>query len=386
MFLKRSNVYKSISCSMACALLLMGCSEVENKSVNKEVEEKLQTDTRYNPIDININNGKIVSGFIDENNNVFTPIKPLEEEYKLYGSLSDDLQVYSLNYSNALIREIDDYSAVGPYLNFDKMNVESWAIVEIDEQGIPKNNYKWGTYYYPITIAHYGLEHYSIYQKNPNEVNEEIFLKVADWFVDHQDDNGGWPAEFDHMFYKGRTEMIKGPWYSAMAQGMAISNLVRAYDHTGNKEYLNAAMRGYKIYTIPVEDGGVLRKFEDEYFFYEEYPTEPASYVLNGFMFSLLGLYDLYYITKDENVYELYKEGIRTLERMMPLYDLGNRTAYDLTHYTTEGTYPNVARWAYHATHIHLLEGINSIENNQKFEEILKRWQGYTKGITVKEN
>ncbi|NWO12521.1 MAG: hypothetical protein HLX49_02620 [Virgibacillus sp.] len=33
--------------------------------------------------------------------------------------------------------------------------------------------------------------------------------------------------------------------------------------------------------------------------FYEECPTDPPSFILNGFMFALIGLYDLYKLTGD---------------------------------------------------------------------------------------
>lgn len=38
---------------------------------------------------------------------------------------------------------------------------------------------------------------------------------------------------------------------------------------------------------------GVLNKFAGVYSWYEEYPTTPGSFVLNGFIYSLLGLHDL---------------------------------------------------------------------------------------------
>lgn len=47
------------------------------------------------------------------------------------------------------------------------------------------------------------------------------------------------------------------------------------------------------VYRVASADGGVLATFLNKYHWYEEYPTQPASFVLNGFIFSLLGLYDL---------------------------------------------------------------------------------------------
>ena len=39
--------------------------------------------------------------------------------------------------------------------------------------------------------------------------------------------------------------------------------------------------------------GGVLAMFDGKHPWYEEYSTTPSLFVLNGFLFSLMGLYDL---------------------------------------------------------------------------------------------
>lgn len=79
-----------------------------------------------------------------------------------------------------------------------------------------------------------------------------------------------------------------------MGQGHAISLLARAYHHSGgDRRYLNAALDGLKPFRVPSSKGGVRATFLNKYHWYEEYPTKPASFVLNGFIYSLLGLYDL---------------------------------------------------------------------------------------------
>lgn len=74
-----------------------------------------------------------------------------------------------------------------------------------------------------------------------------------------------------------------------------------------------------------------------KYDWYEEYPTKPASFVLNGFIYSLLGLYDLNatappHLTKD--VQNLYNQGMVSLKKMLVLFDTGSGTIYDLRHFT----------------------------------------------------
>ncbi len=127
--------------------------------------------------------------------------------------------------------------------------------------------------------------------------------------------------------------------------------------------------------------------FERHIAFYEEYPTEIPSLVLNGFMFALFGLYDFWKIAKDALAGRLYKMGEATLERMVAFYDLGNNTAYDLTHIHPSNwrTPPNACRKGYHQTHLIELSAMNAIEQN-KYLDIYYRWLLYDRGIAITGN
>ncbi|MEN3772531.1 D-glucuronyl C5-epimerase family protein [Priestia megaterium] len=312
-------------------------------------------------------------------NEYYIPYSLIEKAYYSEKEWLNKENTLKIHVTKAKVSDIENYDYKGNYLHHDKNRVENWN-VEFDNNGIPKTKYSYGKYYNPSTIAHYGLQHYSLYLINNNYESKENFLRVANWFVDNQDNRGGWAYQFDLHFYPTRLEKIKAPWYSAIGMGMAMSVLARASYLTKDIKYKMSALKAVDIFQTPVQKNGILSKFEDKFFFYEECPTDPPSFILNGFMFSLLGLYDLYQETNDKQAFKLYNLGITSLKRMLPLYDLGNRTAYDLTHYTTDGGYPNVAKWGYHITHIHLLAALNSIEKDKKLNEALVRWKGYLLG------
>ncbi len=314
-------------------------------------------------------------------NEFYVPMAFLEKGFSLEKVWVEAQNLLRVNVTKARSLDINHYDCNGNYLHYDLNKVENWS-VSFDQEGIPKTIYSHGTYYNPSTIAQYGLEHYSLYLKNKEESSKNKFLKTAEWFMKTQDSRGGWAYQFDHHYYPERFPPLKTPWYSAIGLGMAMSVLARASHLSGNKKYKKSALKATSIFKIPSRQNGVLAKFENKYFFYEESPTDPPSYILNGFMFSLIGLYDLWRATSDNGTRKLYDEGITSLKRMLPLFDLGNRTAYDLTHYTTDGGYPNVAKWGYHVTHIHLLDALYSIEKDPKMNETLLRWKGYLKGIT----
>ena len=90
---------------------------------------------------------------------------------------------------------------------------------------------------------------------------------------------------------------------------------------------MNSALKATDLFHRLAKDGGVRAVFLKEYVWYEEYPTQPSSFVLNGFIFSLLGLYDLAEAARDANVKsdagQLYADGLRSLKALAMLYDTG---------------------------------------------------------------
>ncbi|XP_036819702.1 D-glucuronyl C5-epimerase B-like [Oncorhynchus mykiss] len=213
------------------------------------------------------------------------------------------------------------------------------------------------------------------------------FFAASDWLLRNQDERGGWPIMVTRKLGEGFRPLEPG-WYSAMAQGQAMSTLVRAYLLTKDQTYLNAALRATGPYKLHSEQHGVKAVFMNKYDWYEEYPTTPGSFVLNGFIYSLLGLHDLAETAGEKLGREsglLFSRGMESLKAMLPLYDTGSGSIYDLRHYML-GTAPNLARWDYHTTHINQLQLLASIDNAPIFRDVVKRWKSYLKGGRAKHN
>lgn len=213
------------------------------------------------------------------------------------------------------------------------------------------------------------------------------FFAASEWLVRYQDERGGWPIRVARKLGEGFRTLEPG-WYSAMAQGQAMSTLVRAYLITHDPVYLSAAMRATAPFKRTSEQHGVKALFMNKYDWYEEYPTVPSSFVLNGFIYSLIGLYDVAEIAGDKFGREagiLFSRGLDSLKAMLPLFDTGSGTVYDLRHFTL-GVAPNLARWDYHTTHINQLQLLASIDSSPIFRDYAKRWKTYLKGGRAKHN
>ena len=227
-----------------------------------------------------------------------------------------------------------------------------------------------------------GVSHVRLLEKD----YESFFMAAANWFLNFQDENGGWKVNVKRAIRKGM-EAQPG-WYSAMGQGQAISLLSRVYQYTKDDRYLDAALKATIVFSRKSLENGVKADLFGMPW-YEEYPTQPPSFVLNGFMFSLFGLYDLWKIAGDmrgANAKQLFLEGFKTLENMIPLYDNGHGTYYDLRHISMPGISPNRARWQYHRVHLEQLTALLSIRESKILDEVLKRWVGYVSGILSRHN
>ena len=212
------------------------------------------------------------------------------------------------------------------------------------------------------------------------------FMAAARWFLRHQTEQGSWPITVKRKVIDGVT--LFPNWYSAMGQGQAMSLLTRAYLYTKNSVYLTAALKATKLFKIKSRDKGVLTTFMNQYPWFEEYPTSPSLFVLNGFIYSLLGLYDLKLTAGPQDgaeAAELFDQGMRSLKAMLPLYDSGSGSFYDLRHVTMRIA-PNLARWDYHTLHVSLLSFLANIDRDPILRTTAVRWEGYTKGKRAKHN
>lgn len=74
-----------------------------------------------------------------------------------------------------------------------------------------------------------------------------------------------------------------------------------------------------------------------------------------------------------------------SLKKMLPLFDMGSRSAYDLRHVTLDIA-PNIARWDYHATHINQLLLLETLDNATVIQTTVKRWISYMNGTHASHN
>ncbi len=231
--------------------------------------------------------------------------------------------------------------------------------------------------YYPISIGQFGLAIFHTYLKTKSEHDKERFFKILKWFYQKRisDKKLGdhWLTDVPKPEYR-----INKPWPSAFSQSRAISILLRGFQLTGDKKYLNSAGRALKIFEIPVSEGGVTT-ITDFGPFYEEYPASFPTMVLDGMFFSLCGLHD--YIRAGENpqkAQKLFQQGVNTLKYVLPLYDLGYWIRYN---YCRQAFYPKIdpATIGYLRLVINQLWLFYQLTGEPVFKQFATKWQSYDK-------
>ena len=230
-------------------------------------------------------------------------------------------------------------------------------------------------HYYPIAIGQYALAIFHTWLRSSAEEDRQRFLRFADWFVEHQAADGCWYAHNEVPFYR-----LSAPWASAMAQGRVLSVLARAWQCTGDDKYIIAARRGLAVFSVPVEQSGIVAAY-DGHVTYEEYPARPAPHVLNGMIFALFGLWDLVRAQPDDaQAAAIFERGAATVEALLPRYDCGWWSLYDLYHLEVS-TPRNPATAHYHDIHIQQLNVLHAITGREAFAVVGRRWTAYQGGL-----
>lgn len=250
-----------------------------------------------------------------------------------------------------------------PYsLDYTTIGMEEYYDMEFDENGIILMSHyydhleKYGNeekhYHSPVKIAHYALAAYNDYLKTGDAAFERKFKIHLEYLVNSAEKykNG--------IVWKTPTSNPKyglAPGYiSAIVQGLVISALVRGSLHFGIEAYFKLAEDALLILEVPVEEGGLLANAKWGKI-YEEYPCIPYSHVVNGHIFCLIGLFDLYHITESRKAKLLFDDGIDSLKIMIPDWLTDDWASYDLRHLT--GDYKrNLATRHYQYLHIDQLD------------------------------
>jgi heparosan-N-sulfate-glucuronate 5-epimerase len=219
-----------------------------------------------------------------------------------------------------------------------------------------------------VSIAQYGLGCHERWILGEGEDWLQAALAVGRFLVEAQEHDGSWlnRKSFEHSF------PLRAPWRCGMAQGEAASLLVRLYLQTGDEGFADAARIGLAPFERPPEEGGVGAWLGGSSW-PEEYPTKPASYVLNGAIFAWWGMRDVGLGLGDESATAAFQRGVDTLADNLHRFDTGWWSIYSL--------YPHplkpIASSFYHLLHVTQLEAMQLLSPRPAIGATRIRWAEY---------
>ena len=244
-----------------------------------------------------------------------------------------------------------------------------------DPQGIPLLNYHGaiGLQYNPIAIAQWGLGNYNLFVQTGSSEAHGKFLKASDWLCERLEKNSYGLPVWNHRFDWEYRQTLNAPWYSGLAQGQAISLLVRAHAETGDGKYLSSAALAFRSFLADVGSGGVSFEDAEKNIWFEEYVVSPPTHILNGFIWAAWGVYDYFLATGSREAMSLFAAAIKTLEANLGHYDLGFWSRYELS----KMLLPMIASPFYHRLHVTQLRVLHRITSEKIFDRYARRWESY---------
>ena len=321
---------------------------------------------------------------------VTAPLGPDGKIWALYHSGRADDTV-------AFIFDLSGYFSVdpaGPGLEPMPMYFRAWMPNDAaprDANGVVLVDYggSIGLQHNPSTIAQSAIGYYNRWRfgsttAEQKEADRTAFFAQIKWLTGNQTSDGRWL----YRFHWGSQAV---PWWSGMAEGIAISALLRAYSVTGDTAYLPVIARTRSTFERNQQHAGVTSSVivsGRTYVVYQEYMPGYNQNVLNGWMFALVGLYeDAVYLEDPMAAFDVLAadRGVRAVRALLPLYDTGSWSYYSLNVFTGSNRGP-LAGSAYHQIHIAQLRFLGTVTGDPVLIAYANRFQGYLDACTARGN
>ena len=196
---------------------------------------------------------------------------------------------------------------------------------EVDSRGVAIWERNGRRYPHPVVYAQYGLDALNSYRLSRQRLwlNRAIANGRA-LLADSVMARGALFFRYTHTFplHNRKDDVMTPPWYSAMAQGIALALFVRLYEQTNDAKWSRAADATFASLNLNRTKTGPWVTFVDTsgYLWLEEYAKDPPMRVLNGHNFALFGVWDYARATGSVPATSLYDAAATTVAHYIGSY------------------------------------------------------------------
>ena len=233
-------------------------------------------------------------------------------------------------------------------------------MVEIDGQG---------AFPLAVTTAQYALANITAFRRGDGERGPRARNQL-DWLVGTQEREGDWAGCWLIRYDNPKYGWLRTPWTGALSSGNAISALLRGWELFGQEDYRASAEAAYSALHTHREHGQLFDEARGE-LWYEEYPANPAIHVLNGHIYTLLGVLDYARVSGDSQAEQRWRRAAATALAHLDEFDLGYWSAYDMRWREPAGVHyqKNV--------HVPQLRILARLTEDERFAVVADRWERY---------
>lgn len=233
--------------------------------------------------------------------------------------------------------------------------------LEFDSAGVLVEN----GLYHPTAIGKIAIKAINNYKITKSEFSKKVFMDQVRWaeknfYETHN--YGFWyftePAPLYHL---------EAGWTSAFSQGTLLNVCLEAYKLTKDKKYSILIEKALKGFMVPIENGGFMRHWDKDELWFEEYSTEKPSRVINGSMYGLVGVYNVYKDLNSELARKIFESGVSTIKNHLHEYDAKYTSRYSLADWKDEVSLEN-----YHEGHVLQLLWLYKVTGDPIFKKYAK--------------
>jgi heparosan-N-sulfate-glucuronate 5-epimerase len=206
------------------------------------------------------------------------------------------------------------------------------------------------------------------YRPDSSEGARDMLIACATWLLSCIQKRGEFSVwSYSYPFSYGTV----GGWRSAHAQAAGLQLLVRAAKVSGRADYTAPARALLTAFGVNVCDGGLATRTEGGNLWFEKIADENNAQpkILNGLLFTILGLRDVADLSEYVEARDLADIGAIACTELLPRFDLGDWSAYDI--------HGRRASSHYHNIHIEQLEKLATETLNPTFAKYRDVFRSY---------
>jgi hypothetical protein len=219
--------------------------------------------------------------------------------------------------------------------------------------------------YHPTEIGKVALKAINNYKNSGSDYALKVFWDQVKWVETNfleTENYGFWYFTQSAPLYD-----LEPGWTSAFSQGTLLNVCLEAYRLTNDKKYATLIEKALKGFMVPIENGGFMRYWNENELWVEEYNTEKPSRVLNGTMYGLIGVYNVYNDLGLELAANIFESGVSTIKNHLEDFDAKFTSRYSLADWKNE-----VSKENYHEGHILQLLWFHKITKDPVFKKYAK--------------